>query len=76
MLVWSITGLFVGYLYGMFRRGSLVGLILYPSWYFGVLELAHILVPVRMFAVTAPSVAVLLILTMIASRRSKLLAPA
>ncbi len=78
LLVWSITGLFVGYLYGMFRRGSLVGLILYPSWYFGVLELARIpwFFSVRMFAVTAPSVAVLLILTMIASRRSKLLAPA
>jgi hypothetical protein len=73
LLFWALLGLATGQMFRGFARGGVAGMLLYPSWFVGLLEMPRILYlcEARYFPVVVIIVAVVFVITTVAAQEAR-----
>ncbi len=73
LLYWSLLGLVTGQIFRSFKRGGVIGMLLYPSWFIGLLEMPRILYlsEARYFPVVAIILCLIFMISMVAAQEAR-----
>ena len=73
MVFWGLLGLVTGQLFRGFAKGGFAGMVIYPSWFIGLLEMPRILYlcEARYFPVLVICLAVVFLIAMMAEQQAK-----
>ena len=73
LIFWAIFGAMTGQIFRSFVAGGIIGMLIYPSWFIGLLEMPRILYlcEARYFPVLIICLAVVFLIGMIAEQEAK-----
>jgi oligosaccharide repeat unit polymerase len=76
MIFWGLFGLLTGQIFRGFAKGGFAGMLIYPSWFIGLLEMPRILYlcEARYFPVLIICLAVIFLIAMMAEQQGKAIA--
>lgn len=73
IVFWLLFGLLTGSIFRSFARGNFAGMLLYPSWFIGILEMPRVLynVDARYFPIMVIILALIFLVSMVAAQQAR-----